>query len=79
MDLSGFQGEASVSADTPAYQMDTPATDRLFHQLVTDHRTRLQRFFLRHIGHHDDAADIAQQAVMEAARSFERSCRRTVP
>jgi RNA polymerase sigma-70 factor (ECF subfamily) len=44
---------------------------RLFRDLVTQHSGRLRRFVIKHIGHPDDADDIAQQAFMEAARSIE--------
>ncbi len=49
-----------------------PDVEALFRQLVTQHRTRLYRFIIRHIGQPDDADDIAQQAFMEAARTIDR-------
>jgi RNA polymerase sigma factor (sigma-70 family) len=46
--------------------------ERLFRDLVTQHGERLHAFVLRHIGHPDDAEDIAQQAFVEAAASMAR-------
>lgn len=46
--------------------------DQLFRSLVAQHRVRLQRFVLRHIGHPDDAEDIAQHAFLEAARTIDK-------
>lgn len=54
------------------------ATDRqaalnaAFVQLVEQHQTHLYRFILRRIGHPDDAAELAQQVLLEAYRNLER-------
>lgn len=50
-----------------------PFLDRneLFSQLVSQHQGRLYRFVTKYIDHPDDAADIAQQAFVEAARTIE--------
>ena len=45
--------------------------DLLFHQLVQDHRKRLHRFIIKHIGNTSDAEDLTQQAFLEAARAYE--------
>jgi hypothetical protein len=42
----------------------------LFRDLVRDHQKRLYRFVIRYIDHPDDAADITQQAFVEAARTI---------
>jgi len=42
---------------------------RLFRDLVTEHRTRLYRFVLRHIGHATEAEELTQLAFVEAART----------
>lgn len=64
---------AQPLADAAAAQVwDRPARDKLFRKLVAEHQTRLYRFVLRHIGHPNDADDIAQQAFVEAARTIER-------
>lgn len=47
-----------------------PPTPAAFLELVTQHRTRLYRFVLRHIGQACEAEDLAQQAFVEAARTF---------
>jgi RNA polymerase sigma factor (sigma-70 family) len=62
---------ALIDADA-AQRWDRPARDKLFRKLVADHQPRLYRFVLRHIGHPNDAEDIAQQAFVEAARTIER-------
>ena len=46
--------------------------ERLFRDLVAQHGERLHAFVRRHIGHPDDAEDIAQQAFVEAATSMAR-------
>lgn len=45
--------------------------DLVFRELVTQHKARLYRFVLKHIGHSTEAEDLAQQAFVEAARTFE--------
>lgn len=42
----------------------------LFRQLVAQHQRRLYRFVIKYIDHPDDAADITQQAFVEAARTI---------
>lgn len=49
----------------------TDSTDILFKELVQQHASRLQRFIILHIGNVSDAEDLAQQAFMEAARSYQ--------
>ncbi|HYC37696.1 MAG TPA: RNA polymerase sigma factor [Usitatibacter sp.] len=46
--------------------------EKLFRDLVAQHGERLQAFVMRHIGHPDEAADIAQQAFVEAAAAISR-------
>jgi RNA polymerase sigma-70 factor (ECF subfamily) len=48
----------------------SPANETLFRKLVQDHRQRLYRFVVKHIGWGTDAEDITQQAFVEAAHSF---------
>lgn len=45
--------------------------DRLLRDLVHEHGSRLQRFIIKHIGNITEAEDLAQQAFMEAARSYQ--------
>lgn len=47
-------------------------TDMVFKRLVQQHQQRLYRFVLKNIGNPSDAEEIAQQAFVEAATSFER-------
>ena len=61
----------SMSAVEANESLDGTNKDEIFRVLVARHRSRLQRFVLRHIGHADDADDIAQGAFIEAARTIE--------
>jgi RNA polymerase sigma factor (sigma-70 family) len=45
--------------------------DALFRNLVEAHGTRLHRFIIKNIGNSTDAQDLAQQAFLEAVRSYE--------
>ncbi|WP_394065807.1 RNA polymerase sigma factor [Alcaligenes sp. WGS1538] len=47
------------------------ADERLFRELVRQHSDRLQRFIIMHIGNTSDAEDLAQQAFVEAAKSYQ--------
>ncbi len=51
---------------------ETPprSQEALFRKLVLDHRQRLYRFVVKHIGWGTDAEDITQQAFVEAAHSY---------
>ena len=44
--------------------------DELFQALVAAHGTRLYRFIIKNIGNSSDAQDLAQQAFLEAVRSY---------
>lgn len=44
--------------------------DELFQALVQTHGTRLYRFIIKNIGNPGDAQDLAQQAFLEAVRSY---------
>lgn len=54
-----------------AIQPAEPRVDLVFRELVAQHKERLYRFVLKHIGHSTEAEDLAQQAFVEAARTFE--------
>jgi RNA polymerase sigma factor (sigma-70 family) len=51
-------------------RLDTVPPDALFRQLVLDHRHRLYRFIVKHIGWGTDAEELTQQAFVEAAQSY---------
>lgn len=55
------------SGDLPPFQLDQ---EMLFRELVAQHQRRLYRFVIKYIDHPDDAADITQQAFVEAARTI---------
>ena len=59
-----------ASALQPAERLLTPAGESLFRQLVINHRHRLYRFVVKHIGWGSDAEDLTQQAFVEAANSY---------
>ncbi|MFM8246096.1 MAG: sigma-70 family RNA polymerase sigma factor [Burkholderiaceae bacterium] len=44
--------------------------EALFRELIAQHQRRLYRFVIKYIDHPDDAADITQQAFVEAARTI---------
>ena len=44
--------------------------EELFRELISSHQKRLYRFVIKYIDHPDDAADITQQAFVEAARTI---------
>lgn len=67
---------ASAETDLPPVRADDEGrgwdTDEqyLLRDLVREHSTRLQRFIIKHIGNTTEAEDLAQQAFVEAARSY---------
>lgn len=52
-------------------EIDLVERDALFRTLVQAHGARLHRFIIKNIGHSSDAEDLAQQAFLEAVRSYE--------
>ena len=67
---------ASPEAEMPPLRADGEARGwdtgeaYLLRDLVREHSTRLQRFIVKHIGNTSEAEDLAQQAFVEAARSY---------
>ena len=67
---------ASQEADLPPVRADgegqgwDSGEEYLLRDLVREHATRLQRFIVKHIGNSSEAEDLAQQAFVEAARSY---------
>ena len=57
----------SEHSETPPSELDQ---ELLFRELVKEHQKRLYRFVIRYIDQADDAADITQQAFVEAARTI---------
>jgi len=58
-----------IRADGDGPGWDT-GEEYLLRDLVREHSTRLQRFIIKHIGNTTEAEDLAQQAFVEAARSY---------
>jgi len=57
------------SSEIPLLERDQEV---LFRDLIDQHQRRLYRFVIKYIDHPDDAADITQQAFVEAARTIAR-------
>lgn len=58
----------------PSHDSEAPwagSDERLLRDLVREHSGRLQRFIVKHIGNTSEAEDLAQQAFVEAARSYQ--------
>jgi len=66
--LPDEHGDAARTAGTEEAH---GADQRLFRELVQEHSSRLQRFIVKHIGNTSEAEDLAQQAFVEAARSYQ--------
>ena len=65
-------GESQPPAKTSGLQgRELHERDALFRSLVEAHGARLHRFIIKNIGNSTDAEDLAQQAFMEAVRSYE--------
>ena len=58
---------AEKALEIPPFQLDQ---ELLFRELIDQHQRRLYRFVIKYIDHPDDAADITQQAFVEAARTI---------
>lgn len=65
-------GERDRVQDVAAAPLAQDNTETVFRHLVQQHQQRLYRFVLKNIGNPSDAEEIAQQAFVEAATSFER-------
>ena len=59
--------KTDLSSEIPPFQLDQ---ELLFRELIEQHQRRLYRFVIKYIDHPDDAADITQQAFVEAARTI---------
>ncbi len=67
-DKVAFQPSVTAAAnELPPFQLDQEV---LFRELIDQHQRRLYRFVIKYIDHPDDAADITQQAFVEAARTI---------
>ncbi|CAN7186520.1 RNA polymerase sigma factor [Acidovorax sp. Leaf78] len=63
--------DPSEAASTPLHEHEVVERDALFRTLVQAHGVRLHRFIIKNIGNSTDAEDLAQQAFLEAVRSYE--------
>lgn len=61
----------SLEECVPLGEEDSAERDALFRTLVQAHGVRLHRFIIKNIGHSTDAEDLAQQAFLEAVRSYQ--------
>lgn len=65
----GDRDDAAIpgaEADRPAHRLAA------FEELVQRHQTQIYRVAYRLTGNHDDAEDLAQEAIVEAFRAFDR-------
>ncbi|MBJ7264745.1 MAG: hypothetical protein JHC61_13950, partial [Burkholderiaceae bacterium] len=70
--LSDVGGDISeIAAQGNCATAILEADSRLFRELVQEHNERLRRFIVKHIGDISEAEDLAQQAFVEAARSYQ--------
>jgi len=65
--LSSSEIRQDPSSELPLLERDQ---EILFRDLIDQHQRRLYRFVIKYIDHPDDAADITQQAFVEAARTI---------
>jgi RNA polymerase sigma factor (sigma-70 family) len=62
--------QASILESSPELAPFQLNQEALFRELIDQHQRRLYRFVIKYIDHPDDAADITQQAFVEAARTI---------
>ena len=65
--FSSSELQSGPSSEIPFLERDQ---EILFRNLIDQHQRRLYRFVIKYIDHPDDAADITQQAFVEAARTI---------
>ena len=65
--FSSSELQSDPSSEIPPLERDQ---EILFRDLIDQHQRRLYRFVIKYIDHPDDAADITQQAFVEAARTI---------
>ncbi len=70
IDTRFLHADAAAAQPIVVHHSPAPASEALFRQLVLDHRQRLYRFIVKHIGWGTDAEDLTQQAFVEAAQSY---------
>lgn len=65
------QASQASQAEPVLHEHEVVERDALFRTLVQAHGVRLHRFIIKNIGNSTDAEDLAQQAFLEAVRSYE--------
>ena len=65
--FSSLEFRSDPSSEIPLLER---GQEVLFRELIDQHERRLYRFVIKYIDHPDDAADITQQAFVEAARTI---------
>lgn len=63
--------QASVKELTRQHATQVEERDRLLRDLVIEHRSKLHRFIVKHIGMGTDAEELTQQAFMQACEAFQ--------
>ena len=69
-DALGAEAISEGESLPPMDEQSMAQRDELFQGLVQAHGTRLYRFIIKNIGNPSDAQDLAQQAFLEAVRSY---------
>lgn len=69
-DPRSLETGADSESTPPMDEQSLAQRDALFQTLVQAHGARLQRFIIKNIGNASDAQDLAQQAFLEAVRSY---------
>ncbi len=67
---SAASPRVALTREPDPQPVSRPADEALFRQLVHDHRQRLYRFIVKHIGWGTDAEELTQQAFVEAAHGY---------
>lgn len=63
--------QASARGLTQQHATQVEERDRLLRDLVIEHRSKLHRFIVKHIGMGTDAEELTQQAFMQACEAFQ--------
>ncbi|MES3002886.1 MAG: RNA polymerase sigma factor [Pseudomonadota bacterium] len=69
-DATASQAFLLQTGERPVRRTNTEDNETLFRRLFKDYGTSLHYFIFKRVGHHDEAAELTQQAFVEAACSL---------